>query len=275
MSQNPLQNYFRQPKIYIKLPTLGKYNEPGIISGNVENLPIFGMTGMDQIIIKTPDALLSGESTVRVIQSCCPSILNAWELTNMDVDSLLVAIRIATYGNLMSITSVCKSCSAENAYEIDISEYISHFDSCKFNTNVVVDGLVVKLKPLTYKSVTAFSMENFSLQRQLSQLANMDDENLQQDEILRLYADFGILKNKLLTTSIDYVETPNGQVSEYGYIKEWIENCDKSISDKIRDAIDDNNAAWKVPPKQAKCHECGETNVFAVDLDHSNFFDQA
>ena len=66
MAQNPLQNYFRQPKVFLRLPSMGIYNKPEAIQGNVESIPVYGMTGMDEIILKTPDALISGESTVKV-----------------------------------------------------------------------------------------------------------------------------------------------------------------------------------------------------------------
>ena len=74
MAENPLKQYFRQPKIYITLPSKGVFYSPDDISGLFENIPIYGMTGMDEIILKTPDALMSGESTVKIVQSCCPTI---------------------------------------------------------------------------------------------------------------------------------------------------------------------------------------------------------
>ena len=151
MSLNPLQQYFRQPKIYLKLPSLGKYNDSSTINGNIENLPIYGMTGMDKILIKTPDALLNGESTVKIIQSCCPNILNAWEVTTIDIESLLVAIRIATSGSLLEITNKCKHCDAENVYEINVNNFLDHYNKTTFTTDVMIDELTIKLKPLTYK----------------------------------------------------------------------------------------------------------------------------
>jgi len=59
MATNPLQQYFRQPKIYIKLPSGGVFNKLGSLQGDVTNMPVYGMTGMDEIIMKTPDALMS------------------------------------------------------------------------------------------------------------------------------------------------------------------------------------------------------------------------
>ena len=70
MTQNPLQKFFRQPKIYISLPSKGIFNKLGSIQGDFSNLPVYGMTGMDEILMKTPDALLSGETTARIFESC-------------------------------------------------------------------------------------------------------------------------------------------------------------------------------------------------------------
>ena len=71
---NPLQQYFRQPKIFISLPSKGLYYGAGSFQGDYNSVPIMAMTGMDEILMKTPDALFNGEATFKVIESCCPFI---------------------------------------------------------------------------------------------------------------------------------------------------------------------------------------------------------
>ena len=275
MSQNPLQSYFRQPKIYLKLPSLGKYTNSSSISGSVENLPIFGMTGMDQIIVKTPDALLNGESTIKIIQSCCPNIINAWDVTNLDIDCLLVAIRIATFGNQMNVTSTCSSCGAENEYDIDLGKFLEHYSACVFNGIVVVGDLIVKLKPMTYKSVTTFSLANFSLQKQLIQINSMEDGKQKQDVLGKAFSDFAILQNQVLVDSIDQIETPTGVVTEFGFIKEWIDNCDQQSISSIKKTMDENKEKWRVPTSNASCSSCGQVDQLEIELDQSSFFANA
>lgn len=272
MSQNPLQTYFRQPKIYLKLPSLGKYTDSVSITGAVENLPVFGMTGMDQIIVKTPDALLTGESTVKIIQSCCPNIVDAWNITNLDIECLLVAIRIATFGNTMNVAASCSNCHAENEYDVDLGKFLEHYSSCVFDSTVVVGDLIVKLKPLIYRSVTAFSLANFSLQKQLIQVNDIVDEKQKQDILGKLFSDFAILQNKVLVDSIDQIETPIGIVTEFGYIKEWIDNCDQQSIATIRKTMDDNNTKWKIPTSKVSCSSCGNVDQLEIDLDQSSFF---
>ena len=65
---------------------------------------------------KTPDAMIIGQATVDVIMSCCPNILDPWKLSNYDLDTVLLGIRIATYGETMDI----------NATVPKVNEQISH-----------------------------------------------------------------------------------------------------------------------------------------------------
>src|SRR6056300_286460 len=121
MEQNPLRKYFRQPKVYITLPSQGKYYPEGSIK-MPENgeFPILAMTAKDELAMKTPDALLNGQATVDVIQSCVPNIKNAWQTPVVDIDAILIAIRQATYGNDMEFVSVCPNCNNRNEHVADL-----------------------------------------------------------------------------------------------------------------------------------------------------------
>jgi hypothetical protein len=63
------------------------------------------MTAKDELMLKTPDALMNGQATVEVIKSCVPSIKNPWHMPSIDIDTILIAIRIATYGENMEFSS--------------------------------------------------------------------------------------------------------------------------------------------------------------------------
>ena len=95
-SANPLRQYFRQPAIYLRLPTSGDHWPEGSINipPNGE-LPVLPMTAIDEITYRTPDALFNGQAVVDVIQSCVPSIKNAWAAPAPDINALLTAVRIA------------------------------------------------------------------------------------------------------------------------------------------------------------------------------------
>ena len=105
---NPLNKYLRQPEIYVKLPSNGKYWPPGSLEMPISGeLPVLPMSTRDEIMVNTPDALLNGEAVVNMIQSCIPNIRNAWAMPSVDLDTVLIAIRIASYGEKMEYTSTC------------------------------------------------------------------------------------------------------------------------------------------------------------------------
>jgi hypothetical protein len=63
MDNNPLAKFFRQPAIYVRLPSQGRNWVTGTInypeSGELAVLP---MTAIDEITYRTPDALFNGEA---------------------------------------------------------------------------------------------------------------------------------------------------------------------------------------------------------------------
>lgn len=275
MSQNPLQQYFRQPKVFISLPSHGVYNRPGMINGDVDHLPVFGMTGMDEILVKTPDALLTGESTVKVIASCCPAITNPWELNVIDLDSILTAIRVATYGNTLSIANVCGKCGTENEYDFDLSTFIDYYTSCKYDNKVISGDLTIYLRPLTYRESSAFSLRNFQQQQMLRQIGEMTDEDEKQKQLSALFEDLAKLQNELFIAGIESITVGSTDVTERGYIKEWIENCDSSLLDGIKKQIKKNQDTWISPTQKVKCNNCGAESHVSISLDQSDFFVQA
>jgi hypothetical protein len=272
MAQNPLQQYFRQPKIFIKLPSRGVYNRPDVIKGDVGNIPVFGMTGMDEVLIKTPDALLTGESTARVIQSCCPSISDGWDTSNLDVDAVLIAIRIATYGSNMTVSKTCNNCSEESDYDVDLGKILEYFYTCQYDSKVVIGDLTITIRPLNYKEATTFNLENYGIQQRLSQILSLGDEKEKQNLMSGLFEELGNLQNRIFIAGVEEIATPTAQVTEYAFIKEFLENCDKEIFDSLKEHIDQNNQKWRIPPNPTKCEACGHEDSITIDLDQSSFF---
>jgi hypothetical protein len=274
MAVNPLQQYFRQPKIYVSLPSRGIFNAPGSINGDPSQLAVSAMTGMDEVIIKTPDALFTGEASVKVIESCCPSIKNAWELSSLDTDLMFVAIRIATYGNNMTVSNNCIKCGTPTEYELSLNNIIEHFAKCRFEDTVHLKDLVVKIKPLTYKQQTDYNLQVYELQKQVRQTTDIVDAVAQQTELNRLWEELAKLQLVLNVASIDSVQTPDQTVSDRSFIEEWLANCEKETSKQIAEVININKTNWAIPTYPVVCgnHECKHETNLEIELDQSNFF---
>ena len=165
-STNPLASHFRQPAIYLKLPSGGKYWVTGSL-----NLPANGeigimpMTTKDEILLRTPDALMNGDGVVKVIESCCPNINNAWGMPTIDADSILIAIRIATYGNEMDIDSTCPKCQHENRHQIPLGDVLMRVRSPDYTPVLNLNGLQIRFKPINYMQSTKNNIIDFENQK--------------------------------------------------------------------------------------------------------------
>lgn len=272
MAQNPLQQYFRQPKIFISLPSKGIYNKPGTIDGDVNRLPVFGMTGMDEILLKTPDALISGESTVKVINSCCPAIVDPWDVCLLDVDLILASIRIATFGNQLNVSNVCSMCSTPNDYSLDLNRLIEHYTSCHYDNEIVVENLKITIRPLNYNQSTDFSFRNFQVQQKSRQVDALADEAAKKQAANDVISELASLRNAVFAAGIESIDTGTSVVTERAFIEEWIANVDSSVVHQIRKHIEHNQATWTPPNHDVTCEGCGHIDNVRIDLDQSNFF---
>ena len=279
--QNPLTKFMRQPKIYIELPSKGKYWAPNSI--NIpENgqLPIFSMTARDELLFKTPDALMNGQAVVDVIQSCVPDIKNAWATPNIDLDMILVAIRIATYGETLSMTYKVPVIDEEGDYDINLHQFIDQISQTQWIEAVPIsDELTVYVKPLTYKHMSNISQKSFETNK-IMQIANDSSLDDQQKTamITTSFRTLTDLTTEMLVSSVFIIKTYDTEVTESRYIKEFIENIDKNIADIIQHHINDLKAQNDIKPIQLHTsleqQESGAPKTFEVPIsfDNSTFF---
>jgi len=275
MANNPLEQFFRQPKIFINLPSQGAYNDPGVMQGDSSNMPVYSMTAMDEIVAKTPDAMFSGESTVRMIQSCCPNIKNAWGLSMLDTDLLFAAIRIATYGNTITVSHTCPGCETSNEYDLDLSRIVDHLAGCRYDNEIKLDKITIRTQPVTYKVSTGIAIQQYQLNKRLVQLENMEDSDEKQKMINELFVDLGKVQTEFFIANVESIDVGTQVVTDRQFIVEFMNNCDKTIYDAIKKQVELNQATWKLPSYQVKCVECSKDNDITITLDQSNFFVQA
>jgi hypothetical protein len=274
MAQNPLQQYFRQPKIYINLPSNGVYNRPGSIQGDATNMPVYGMTGMDEIIIRTPDALFSGEATAKIVGSCCPTIKDPWDLSILDTNLVFTSIRIATYGNTMTVVHNCRECDTQSEYDLDLNKIIEHYSKCHYESKVAFKEFTVKIKPLTYKQQTEYNLKMYEFRKQILQADALPEGEERSRLINELWKTLALTTNDYQMNNIDSVELASTVVNEQVHIFEWLNNCDKSIIDAIKKQIEINTDTWQLPTFPVECTnpECKHPVDLTVELDNANFF---
>ena len=235
MTTNPLSIYMRQPKIYIRLPSNGQYWSPGSLEvSETGEYPVYSMTAKDELALKVPDALMNGQAVVDVIQHCVPNVKNAWACPNLDLDILLIAIRLATYGEMMNTPVTIAELELE--YQVDLRIIMDQLQNqITWNPAVVInDELTVFVKPLTYKNISHAAIQAFETQKIMNVV---NDEKMSDEQKITLFKEsFAKMTQATLGTiidSVDRIDSAHGSTSEHEHIKEFIDNIDKEIYSKI------------------------------------------
>jgi hypothetical protein len=274
--ENPLKKYYRQPQLYVKLPSKGEWWPEGSLSKTVTNeYPIFAMTARDELALKTPDALLNGQATVDVIQSCVPNIKNAWHTPVCDIDHLLVAIRLATYGNGMDFVSICPHCKHKNEHTLDLQSLLDKFSNIpSWNKALHVKDLTIVLKPENYKTYNNRSIKVFEEQRIVQAI---NQEGL--EEIAKLEKFKELFKNLLKLTveqvagNINYIKLDaHTIVDNEAFINEFFQNCDREVWNTVNDAITEIKSSVPTSKIDLKCESCTQEYQTPLVFEMSNFF---
>ena len=277
MENNPLSQYFRQPAIYVQLPSGGEYYSKGSIE-ITENgeYPVLPMTTIDEITYRTPDALFNGTAVVNVIQSCIPNIKNAWHMPSIDVDSVLVAIRIATFGHQLDISTTCPNCQEESEYGVDLRVILDNIEKPNYEQHLELGELKLYFQPMNYNQMNENNLRQFEEQRVLN---IMQDQELTDQDKLNQMSQI-LLKITKITTdalaqNIKLIETPGDTVTNPDQIREWLNNTDRNVFTRVRDHILQTKEASEIKPLEIKCQDCNHEYEQMFTLDMSNFFEGA
>ena len=278
---NPLAMFMRQPKIYIRLPSNGEYWPEGSLQiSETEEYPVFSMTAQDEMLLKIPDALMSGQAVVDVLQHCMPNIKNAWHTPAIDLDVILIAIRLATYGEIMK--TPVKIGLIEMDYSIDLRTVM---DSLQRRIQwipyiPVNEDLTLFVRPVNYKQLSQAAIQTFETQKiiQMSNDQNMNDE----DKVKIFKESFSKLTNITIGTissTIYKIDSSNGSTDNPVFIKEFIDNVDKEIFEKIQkhlESLRENNSVQPisidVTDEMREKGITGDTIEIPLIFDASNFF---
>lgn len=273
-SNNPLKAFFRQPAIYIRLPSDGQFwAENSLVLPENHEVPVFPMTAVDEITYRTPDALFNGQAVVDVVQSCVPAIKNAWEAPVTDINSILVSVRIASYGHEMEVGTECPKCQHNDEFVLDLRTVLDQLKSPDFNETVKQGDLEIIFKPMSYRDQNKSNLEQFENQRMIRLIPNSelsDDEKVQRmTEIMKSITQLTV---QALKHSIAGIKTPTTFVTEPEYIEEFLTSCDRTMFTTIRDHAVKLRLASELKPVKLTCTECSNEYEQQLSLDMASFF---
>ena len=276
-SSNPLRKYFRQPAIHLRLPSNGKFYPPGTVdlppNGEV---PIYPMTAVDEIVTRTPDALFNGSSIVEIIASCVPNIKDPWQVTAVDLNALLTAVRLASYGHEMDITSKCPSCGEIDDLTVDLRAVLDNIRMPDYDQPLNLGDLTVYFVPMTYKQINEVGRIQYEDQK-IVQMVN-DSELTEEEKMSRLGEAFKritLLTVRSIAASINAIKSDEAMVTDSAQIEEFLLNVDKAVFETIKQKVMTLREATDLKPIDIKCSNCSHEYQQSFTLDMSNFFETA
>jgi len=273
-ANNPLFKHFRQPALYLKLPSQGQFWPDAAIDLPVTGeIPVYPMTVKDEITLKTPDALMNGVGVIETIQSCCPNIKDAWKMPIIDLDAVLIAIRLASYGHNMDITTNCKQCASENDNTVDLRMVLDRLRIPEFKSERI-DNLTFKFRPQAFEDNNKVNMIQYEQQRLIDAVTSStlsdEEKKAQFDQIFPRLTDLSVAT---VVNNIESITLEDGtQVTDEYYIKEFLFNCERSTYTEIKNKIDNLIKQLQIDPMEIVCSECQTTYQAELNFNQANFF---
>ena len=250
---NPLLQRLQIPGETVRLPSRGLFYTNGELSDDVIDgeVHVYPMTTYDEIVLKTPDMLLTGKAIVDVFSRRIPQIQKPYELLSKDVDFLITALRVISYGPMITLTfdHKCNTPNRPHDYEISLESIFKKAGSidptsiASDYTFVCESGQVVKFKPTSFASI-------LELSQNLDKMPSPDEEKSE-------LATMTEVQKAVLGVLINMIEEVDG-VTDKQLIGEWVNALPASWIKSMSDAID-KTSNWGVQfLADIKCKDCGE-----------------
>lgn len=280
MANNPLQKYFKQPAIYVRLPTQGRWYKPeDVVVTDDGELPVHALTALDDILLNTPDAMLNGHSLEKVIINCVPDVKNVKRLMLPDLEAIFVALKAATTGGKADYDRKCPNCGHENSFEMNCQHLL---DSTSFvNPDDLMlkfgDELEVHVKPYDFEMRQLFIRREFEEERVIRAIesSNKDMDDMAKANIFGESVDrLSKITFVLVSRSIEKISMikENIVVTDQEHINEWLTGISKPQADMVIEAVNKLNNTGVPKEIDVACTNCGHQWKDTLSFDPSSFF---
>jgi hypothetical protein len=275
---NPLKKFTRLPKVYVKLPSKHKFYPENFLEISVNGeVGVCALSAKDQILLKTPDAMLNGEALREVITSCVPSLHDAIQLVEPDINTLMVAIKIATNGASMDLTLTCPACQTEGDYQVNLQQLLDQQTFLEDPTTIEMsDGLLIELRPFTFEQ-RHLQILNELERSQALRIVENDDSLSDNDRLVKISKQISTMIDRtfaLVSKSVVGITVMSTQeiVTRREWIDEYLQGLTKIQADAIMDKIRELNDIGINSDYKFQCHNCMHEWNQHLDMDPTSFF---
>jgi hypothetical protein len=278
-SANPLAQYFRLPGLHVRLPTNGAFLPEGSFTPDAQGtVPVFPMRASDEYLLKNPDALMSGFALQKLLESCVPSIKDVGSISSPDLDILMMAIRIATYGETMDLAATCPKCNEESefvCYLPGLLETVKQIqEECPVRLN---DEIIAFVRPYNFNNATQMSLLTFNETRRL-QAAQQNSDLTEEQRTAEMRISMEKISNleaSITANCVYKIVTPTATVTDPGFIAEFLNQTNSKFVKQVENALIEMNDSGLNKTLKVKCSnvECGHEWETNVEFDPTSFFE--
>jgi hypothetical protein len=201
-------------------------------------------------------------------------------MPSIDLDAALIAIRLATYGEMMTLKIKTPVTGEEKEMQVDLRVLLDQFANLEFNSVVPVnEDLKINLRPLSYKEFTRRAIKTFEEQR-IFNIVN--DQTISDEDKLQAFtnsfAKLTELTVDMIALSIENIQLGDEVITNRKHIDEFIKNTDKSFFNVVTNHLDNERKKFTLKPMIAEATaeeiEKGVPKTYEVPItfDQSNFF---
>lgn len=274
ISNNPLAGYFRMPGLHVALPTRGVFLPEGEYEPTlVGDVPVYPMKASDELLLRNPDALMSGLALESLVASCVPAIQSPRMVSTPDLDVILLAIRAATYGDNMDLEVDCPSCGQENSFTCNLPSimgtmtYVDPINEVKLSPEVSV-----LLRPYNLATATKIASGSFNEARVLQMAQDSEDEETIKNARNASFEKMSDLSLDAMADCVISITVPGAVVTDKANILEFMTNTNQAWVKKIGAKLEEINKKGIDKGVDAKCSKCEHEWRPEIEFDPTSFF---
>lgn len=257
--KNPLLEKVSIPGEKFRLPSAGIFYTNGELDESTKDgeVMIVPMNAVDELHLKSPDKLLSGDAIMDVFRRCLPDVINPEELLAKDVDFILMCLRLISYGPNFDLT-VAHTCD----------------DAKEHSYSVPLRPIIQKSKP-----VNPTSVKKYKIKTEAGQTVRLHPPKF--IATIRLYEQFGKeveseeefekMGLQLIDSVAEMIDDVDGHDNRDD-IKEWLKTTRvgdvRAIGEKVAELSD-----WGLDPMVVvECKDCEKEMEVYVPVNPVSFF---
>jgi hypothetical protein len=142
-----------------------------------------------------------------------------------------------------------------------------------YDSELIINDLHIKFRPLTYKEMNSASMKQFEIQKLFNSIEQITEDLEKAERAKTAIIAVTDLTMNLLANAVEYIGTPTARVDETEYILDFLQNCDKESYNKIKDYHAKLKEDTSIKPLKLTCTSCSHNYEQPFTLNTADFFD--